>query len=144
MGAGKKNQISKLSGHENYKEKLPPKTLSMVLSSLSLFSFFLFISTSLALTHLSISILCYKCHQCGTVFSFLLLLCLGCLLLDALIGLTFVYHEWERVINVPETRTTVCFIVSDSCLDMFHNCPRKELFPSIIRGSTGREQGPPN
>lgn len=63
---------------------------------------------------------------------------------DALIGLTFVYHEWERVINVPETRTTVCFILSDSCLDMFHKCPRKELFPSIIRGSTGREQGAPN
>lgn len=62
---------------------------------------------------------------------------------DALIGLTFVYHEWERVINVPETRTTVCLILSDSCLDMFHKCPRKELFPSVIKRIYRKGKGGP-
>lgn len=62
---------------------------------------------------------------------------------DALIALTFVYHEWERVINVPEARTTVCLILSDSCLDMFHKCPRKELSPSIIKRVYWKGKGGP-
>lgn len=54
----------------------------------------------------------------------------GMSFVDALINLTFVSHEWLRVVNVPETRTTVCLILIDSSLDMSYKCPCMELFLS--------------
>lgn len=57
----------------------------------------------------------------------------GVFFIDALIILTFVSHEWQRVVNVPETRTIVCLILIDSSLDVSHKCPWMELFLSTTK-----------